>query len=297
MKTKFLYDYDPKELFLKFKHVYMNKYYNLFINNFKWNGLEKEEEDYIMRKYYADGTLSAFNMKNIGTVFAPYSVNGYGLYDVPTDCIVINERNIPGFPTTPLKVNKEIVLGYIQKNRKSIASLVDFYSARLAQIEMVLNTNLELQKMPYLIGIDQSDRANANNVINKILNNEIVVFANMMEIQSVKALVNESPYILDKLYAFKNNVESELLTCLGIDNSQIDVDKMAVDQINANNQMINNNAKGYEDELNKWCEKIKTVLGKDMSVELVQQPVESVHQDMDHSRSNMEDKEETGGTL
>ena len=34
-----------------------------------------------------------------------------------------------------------------------------------------------------------------------------------------------------------------------------------------------------------------------MSVELVQQPVESVHQDMDHSRSNMEDKEETGGTL
>lgn len=297
MKAKYLYEYDPRDLFKTFKQMYINKYYNLFINNFKWNGLEKEEEEYVMRKYYGTGTLGAFNMANIGTVYAPYSVNGYGLYDVPTDCTVINERNIPGFPTTPLKVNKDIVIGYIQKNHKPIAKTVEFYATRLAQIEMVLNTNLELQKMPYLIGIDQSDRANANNVINKILNNEIVVFANMEEVQSVKALVNETPYILDKLYMFKNNVESELLTYLGIDNSQIDVDKLAVDQVNANNQMINNNAEGYKNELNKWCDDIRKYLGKDISVEIVQQPVASVHQDMDNSGGSGLDKEETGGTL
>lgn len=294
---KYYYTYSPEELFTKIKTVYNNKYYNLFMNSLKWNNLTKEEEDYIMRKLWSLGTIAAFNMKDFGTVYAPYAVQGYGLYDVPTDVNIINERNIPGFPIRPLKVNKEAVIGYIQRNKKPIRDIVDYYVTRLAQIEMVINTNLELQKIPFLIGISDTDTKNAQEIVNKILNNEVVVFANMEEINQVKALVNGAPYILDKLYLFKNNLESELLTYLGIDNSQIDVDKLAVDQINANNQMINNNSQGYINELTKWCEDVKKYLGTEISVETTQEPVESIHQDMDHSKSNMEDKSETGGTL
>lgn len=294
---KYYYTYSAEELFTKIKTVYNNKYYNLFMNSLKWNNLTKEEEDYIMRKLWSMGTIAAFNMKDFGTVYAPYAVQGYGLYDVPTDVNIINERNIPGFPINPLKVNKDAVIGYIQRNKKPIRDIVDYYVTRLAQVEMVINTNLELQKIPFLIGISDTDTKNAQEIVNKILNNEVVVFANMEEINQVKALVNGAPYILDKLYAFKNNLESELLTYLGIDNSQVDVDKLAVDQINANNQMINNNSQGYINELTKWCEDVKKYLGTEISVEATQQPVESVHQDMDHSKSNMEDKSETGGTL
>ena len=100
---------------------------------------------------------------------------------------------------------------------------------------------------------------------------------------------------LDKLYAFKNNIESELLTYLGIDNSQIDVDKLAVDQINANNEMINSNAEGYLNELNKFCKRISEVLNKTISVELTHNRVMSEHANMDHE--NEISKEETGGTL
>ena len=294
---RYLNNYTPDELFDKIKHIYLNKYYNLFMNSLEWEGLTKEEEDYIMRKLWATGTIAAFNMNAIGTVYAPYAIQGYGLYDVPTDVTIINERNVPGFPLNPLKVNKDVVIGFIQRNKKSIYEFVDYYVSRMAQVEMVINTNLELQKIPFLIGISDTDTKNAQSIVNKILNNEIVVFANMEEINQVKALVNGAPYILDKLYLFKNNLESELLTYLGIDNSQIDVDKLAVDQINANNQMINTNSKGFERELNKWCKDIEEYLGTTISVKSTQEPVESVHQDMDHSKSNMEDKSETGGTL
>lgn len=296
-KTKFYYTYDATELFSKTKHVYLNKYYNLFMNSLKWNNLTKEEEEYIMRKLWDQGTIAAFNMKNIGTVYAPYAVQGYGLYDVPTDVNIINERNIPGFPSNPLKVNKDAVLGFIQRNRKPIKETVDYYVTRLAQVEMVINTNLELQKIPFLIGISDTDTKNANEIVNKILNNEVVVFANLEEVNQVKALVNGAPYILDKLYLFKNNLESELLTYLGIDNSQIDVDKLAVDQINANNQMINNNSEGYVNELMKWCKDVEKYLGTQISVEATQEPVISVHQDMDNSNGSDFDKNETGGTL
>ena len=297
-KSKYFYNmYSPTELFERIRHVYVNKYYNVFMNSLEWEGLTKEEEDYIMRKYWATGTCSAFNMNVIGTVYAPYAVQGYGLYDVPTDVTIINERNVPGFPTNPLKVNKDVVLGYIQRNKKGIYEFVDYYVTRMAQVDMVINTNLELQKLPYVIGISEQDTKNAENTINKILNNELVVFTTLEELSQVKALANGAPYVLDKLYAYKNNLESELLTYLGIDNSQIDVDKLAVDQINANNQMINTNSQGFERELNKWCEDIKKYLGKTISVKSTQQPVESVHQDMDHDGANEESKDETGGTL
>ena len=162
---------------------------------------------------------------------------------------------------------------------------------------MVVNTNLELHKMPFVVGVSNEDISRAQSLVNKVLNNEIAVFVNMEDLNMVKALVTNTPYIIDKLYAFRNNLESELLTYLGVDNSQIDVDKLAVDQINANNQLINSNAKGYEKELTKFCKKIKEVLGYDISVKTTTEPVESVHQTMDKSKSNMEDKNETGGTL
>ena len=263
---RYLNNYTPDELFEKIKHIYLNKYYNLFMNSLEWEGLTKEEEDYIMRKLWATGTIAAFNMNAIGTVYAPYAIQGYGLYDVPTDVTIINERNVPGFPLNPLKVNKDVVIGFIQRNKKSIYEFVDYYVSRMAQVDMVINTNLEVNKLPYLIGVSEQDTQNVQQTINKILNNELVVFTTLEELNQVKVLANGSNYILDKLYAFKNNLESELLTFLGIDNSQIDVDKLAVDQINANNEMINTNSKGFERELNKWCKDIKKYLNTTISV-------------------------------
>ena len=297
-RSKTLYvDKTPQEVFGILKNVLLNKYYNIFMNSMEWT-LEPEQEDYVMRKLWSEGTICAFDFKAIEDIgFAPYSVSGIGLYDVPTDVLLINERNVPGIPTKNMKVNKDVVLGYFQRNHKPVRMVVEYYVDRMAQVEMVVNTNLELHKMPFVVGVSNEDITKAQQIINRILNNEIAVFVDMADLNLVKSIVTNTPYVIDKLYAYKNNLESELLTYLGIDNSQIDVDKLAVDQINANNQLINSNAKGYERELNKFCTKIKNVLGYEISVKTTSEPVESVHQDMDKSKSNMEDKSETGGTL
>lgn len=296
-KSKQRYNYTADELSSRIYNVYYNKYYDIFMDSFEWSGIEPEAEDYIMRKLWSKGTIAAFDMKNVGVTFAPYSVSGYGLYDVPTEINIINTRNIPGFPTSTLTNNKDVVIGYIQRNRKSISEFVEYYCLRMTQIDMVLNTNLEVHKMPFLIGLDDADKKAAEDIVEKILNNEIVVFATLEQVNAVKTLVNSAPYILDKLYALKNNYESELLTFLGVDNSNIDVDKLAVDQINANNQMINTKSKGFENELKKFCKKVEEVLGYTISVKSTQELVESVHEDMDKSNSNDESKDETGGTL
>ena len=61
--------------------------------------------------------------------------------------------------------------------------------------------------------------------------------------------------------------------------------------------MINNNSEGYVNELMKWCKDVEKYLGTQISVEATQEPVISVHQDMDNSNGSDFDKNETGGTL
>ena len=296
MKKVKYYKKDIESLRNTTRHILTNKYFNLFMDSLKWNGLEDEQEDYIMKKFWSDGTVSAFNIKGIDELgFAPYAVSSYTMYDTPSTVNLINERNVPFIPTGNLTVNQDVVLGWVQRNHKSIYTMVSYYVEKLVEVEMVINTNLQVNKLPLLIGVTPSDKENAEHLVNKILNDEVAIFANLDELNLVKTLSNGSQYILDKLYAFKNNIESELLTYLGIDNSQIDVDKLAVDQINANNEMINSNAEGYLNELNKFCKRISEVLNKTVSVELTHNRVMSEHANMDHE--NEITKEETGGTL
>ena len=296
MKKVKYYKKDIESLRDTTRHILTNKYFNLFMDSLKWNGLEDEQEDYIMKKFWSDGTVSAFKIKGIDELgFAPYAVSSYTMYDTPSTVNLINERNVPFIPKGSLTVNQDVVLGWIQRNHKSIYTIVSYYVERLVEVEMVINTNLQVNKLPLLIGVTPSDKENAEHLVNKILNDEVAIFANLDELNLVKTLSNGSQYILDKLYAFKNNIESELLTYLGIDNSQIDVDKLAVDQINANNEMINSNAEGYLNELNKFCKRISQILNKTISVELTHNRVMSEHANMDHE--NEISKEETGGTL
>ena len=275
-KTNY-YGFDPDELFNKFKHIYLNKYYNVFFNSVKWNNLTKEESDYVMRQFWAKGTLAAFDMKNVGLTFAPYAVSGYGLYDVPTTLNIINTRNVTGFPKGQLKNNIDVVIGYVQKNHKSVYEFVDFYCTRLAQVEMIINTNEQVQKLPYLIGLSDADKTNGESIITKILNNEVVVFANLEELAQVKVLANNSNYIIDKLWAHKQNLENELLTYLGINSDPTNMNRMTVDQVNANNQLIETYADGYITCLTEFCDAVRNILGYDISVEPKFKPIESVH--------------------
>lgn len=278
---------DPALLFSKTKHMYLNKYYNLFMNSFKWTGLTPEEEDYIMRKFWENGTVAAFEIKNADMLgFAPYAIQSYNMYDFPETVNLINTRNVPFIPAKIQVVNEDVVLGYFQKNKKPVRDIVEYYIERISQVEMVINTNLQTHKLPMLIGVSPTDEQNAKDIIRRILNNEVAVFMNADELNLVKSIANGSQYIIDKLYQYKTELENELLTYLGIDNANIQESRVTVDQVNANNQMINDNAQGFETTLKTFCEKIGEVLGYAISVETSFEPVQSYHEEPQEDKND-----------
>lgn len=282
------------ELERRVKTMYENKYYNLFMTSMEWGGLEPEQEDYLMKKFWSMGTIAAFNIKGTGEIaFADYATAGYNIYDFPADVNLINKLGVPFIPTTNQVVNEDVVIGWAQSNHKPIREIVSYYIDRIVSVELTLNNNLQIQKMPFMVGVSEADIDKAQDIVDRILNNEVAVFADMEDLNNVKSFVFNSPYIIDKLYSYKTSLENELLTFLGLDNALQDdtKDRLVLDQVNANNALINANLDGMLYHFKNFCKQVKEVLNQTITVKTAHELSVSVHEEVNGKDGGDKDDE------
>ena len=89
----------------------------------------------------------------------------------------------------------------------------------------------------------------------------------MEDIKNIQLLITGQQYIIDKLYAYKQAVENELLTYLGIDNlgTMQKKEHFVVDEVNSNNDLINDFSDSFIDSMKSFCERVRTFLGFEMN--------------------------------
>jgi len=261
-KKFFIGDSTANEKFDSAVHNLRNKYYNLYRSQFQWTGLNYRQEDYIMKEFWAKGTVAAFKIMDGEIGFAPWTMQSWDMYALPETVILINQMGSPLVPNTTQIVDKDVVLGYIQSNKKPLKEIVDWYIDRIAQVEMVISTNLELHKMPFIIPIEEAKKTKARDLINRLLNNEIVIFMDEEDPQLFKAVQTEAPYIIDRLNDYKKTLEGELKTVLTINNpGEYKVEQLQLSEVNANNEEINDTQNDYISHLQSFCERIGETLG------------------------------------
>ena len=280
------------ELRQRIKTMLDNKYFNVFLNYWKWDGdLDAVQKDYIMRKFWGEGTVSAFPIKAVNELgFTTYAPIRWNMYDMPEEITLINKWGVSFMPSDPQVVDKDVVIGWCQYNHKPIAWTVQYYIDRITQVELVINTNLQVHKMPFVLAVTPEDADKAKDILDRILNDEVEVIMDMDDLNLIKNFVTTTPYIIDKLYAYKNSLENELLTMLGVDNAMDDPTKerLLVDSVNANNQIINLFREGIQENFNTFCNKIKEVLGFNISVK----PSIKQFEVMSEHRMEKEDKKD-----
>ena len=278
-----------------------NKYYNVWMSKFKWSGLDEEikeqEQNYIMRHFWSEGTVALRNIKGVNLIaMCPWNTETYNYLDFPEKIVLVNKRGVPKtiIPSTPQVVNKDVALLYCLPNHKSIASVVYYYIERMIQVEIVINNNLKLQNIPFVIGVTEEDKDQFDDIIEKILNNELVVFTSVNDIKKLQTLATNAPYIVDKLKTYLVSLENELLTVLGIDNSgaQAKQSQLTVDEVNASNDIINDYGLAIEDEIKAWLERANAVLGRNISIEAKIKPVDSTHDYEDVTITESKEKSE-----
>lgn len=248
-------------------NVFMNQYGLLCRNRFKWenlpNGLESR---HIEKGIYEHGQVLFYDDDTLGLICLPCSETG--------------ERNVYGdslsFNVTGQGFSKQVKKGegvriFDNDNFIPPIYIINHYANLISNTEKTIKSNLKQQRYPYIIPTTKDNEFSMKQFYKKLDNGEEAIFIDNKFSAggdcSVKVLQTNAPYLLDKLVEYKKEVEIELLTILGLNNTNTNKkERLLVDEVNVNNSHILMNLDiGYELR-QKACEKINEIYGLDVKV-------------------------------
>ena len=298
---------------------YENKYFGLFLNAYKFTNLSKNQSRYLLKSMWKRGTVACFivegtrkeptmNQALTNTspntvspafesdgllVFTPYAVNQWNIEDEPSVITLVNTRGATFIPVKPQIVNKDVVIGWGHTSHASVRSLVMWYVERIADVENTIDINLFAHKLPRLVVCSPEDRERVADIMEAIDRGEKKLFLEAEDYQAIKNVLEAggSSYIIDKLYTYKQNLENELLSFLGINNVAVEKkERLITDEANSNNQLINDSSDCFLDSLKNFCDEINTVLDYNISVEANSSPASNEDYDITDPEEVEEDE-------
>lgn len=100
--------------------------------------------------------------------------------------------------------------------------MVEMFATRLAELDRIIEVNVRAQKTPVLVQGSETQRLTLKNVYKEYDGNAPVIYGDKnLDINSLKVLKTDAPYIADRLYQLKTQIWNEALTYLGISNMNI----------------------------------------------------------------------------
>ena len=290
---------------MSIKHYYSNKYYNLYMNNFKFSeNLDYQQKEFILKQFWANGTIACFKLA--GTegstehpqgllVFTPYAPNGWNIYDFPTSVYLINKKGVKFIPTTAQILDKDVVIGWGQRNHKSIKEFIDIKVDMIADIEMVIRCNLNTHKMPWLFASTPEMEKKMKVIAENLRTDEPELFVSGEEADMMKALVSGSPFIIDKLYNYKTAIESEIREFLGLDSLGINEKKehLITSEVEVNDDIVEASENCFLECIKEFFGRIDKVLGVNVQVDINKEKDESLDEGDEESEKeeDIEDEE------
>ena len=261
----------------KIKSFYILKYFNLFMNGYKFNGLDYQQRDFLLRKMWSIGRLAAFRLSNPtpkhpqgAIVLCPFATSELNIYDYPIKVSLIKLKNVNFIPTSLQKVDEDVVIGYAQRNKHPVFEMVLPLIEKITDVEMTLRTALKSQKTPWLVGYSPENQEQRNKIKENLDSDDPYLFLEMSDINQFKAIVSGANYNCDKLYNLKQCYENELREYLGFKNLGVNEKKehLIGDEVEVNQEIVESHSECFLDCLKDFCERITSVLGYKISVEL-----------------------------
>lgn len=246
------------------RQAYIDKYFNLFMNNLKIEDTNYQEENFIKRRFWSDGTIAIFKIDSVGKkVFVDYAISQYNIYDYGVFATPINRKGVSFIPSYPMEIDKDICLIYAQHNKKGIQNLVLSYINRIVDIEMVIKQQLKSHKVPFVFTGDETEKDKFKDFFNKINTDLNDLYMTGAELDSINVLNLNNGFIIDKLYAFKQQLENELKEYLGINNMGTTEKKehLINSEVDSNNEVVETSRASIIDVLNIYFENCNKILG------------------------------------
>ena len=219
--------------------VRLTKHYQMLaLNRYRWENLPNGiESRYIEEMLYDNGECAMFDHPDFGlTVLRSSSRENLNIYGEPT------KLSLTGFNEHRTVMMDECVR--IMNNDLALPTLpnIVYYARRMAEIDDIIMQNLRQQRVPYLFATDENNSFSMKSLYDRMYQGEPAIFIDKEmlkgEPENIMVIPTTAPYLVDKLQIQKQEMERELLTFLGINNTLEKKERVIVDETNSNNQFI-----------------------------------------------------------
>lgn len=172
-------------------------------------------------------------------------------------------RNVYNGLVEPNIKEKEAILVLNNAERLPTAPTLELFAMRLYEAERSSDVNIKAQKTPILIVTDDNQRLSMETMYKQIDGNLPAIFGDrkLLNIDSVKAIRTDAPYVADKLQEYKTKIWNEALAFLGVNNLDEKRERLISDETSQNNEMVNYNLQSYLVPRQKACEQFNEKYG------------------------------------
>lgn len=213
---------------------YLNRLTELSISMFEWKNLPSTVDPrYIELQLFEQGCMVYFKDEVVG--------------DLCLNCLISGRLNVYGYPILIRayskyngyqKLLKESNSVIIYNNYLHTNSLLDvkMFARRLYVLDRIIDVNANAQKTPVMLQGTEQQRLTLLNLYKQFDGNEPFIFGDKnVDLNCLKALSTQAPYVADKLYELKIQIWNEALTYLGISNINIQKkERLITDEVTRN---------------------------------------------------------------
>lgn len=213
---------------------YLNRLTELAISMFEWKNLPSTvDARYLELHLFETGCMVYFKDEVIGDLCLDCIVNGrLDVYGNP-----LLRRAYSGYNNYQklLKYNNSVIIWNNYLHSNSILD-VEMFARRLYNIDRIIDVNANAQKTPVLVLGNEKQRLALLNLYKEYDGNAPFIFGDKnLDINALKALSTNAPYVCDKLYQLKTQIWNEALTYLGISNINIQKkERLITDEVTRN---------------------------------------------------------------
>lgn len=248
----------------------------LALNRYRWNNLPEGIESRHIEEFLFNHGQAFFTYdKSLGYIcLACSNAGALNVYGDPLNV------NMIGVGFSQIKKISEGVR--ILNNDVAIPDTINVYelTKKMAEAEKVAHDNVRQQKFPFIVSTTKETQFSMRNLFTQFFDkSEPVIYMDKNFTEDGKVGINvmrtDAPYVADKVGEYKDKLEKELLTMLGINNLEQKTERMIVDEANVNNSEIEMNLDlGFKSRENA-AKIINETYGLNIEVEKVAREIET----------------------
>ena len=245
---------------------YLNRLTELAISMFEWKNLPKTvDARYLELHLFETGCMVYFKDEVIGDLCLDCIANGrLDVYGNP-----LLRRAYSGYNNYQklLTYNNSVIIWNNYLHGNSILD-VEMFARRLYNIDRIIDVNANAQKTPVLVVGNEKQRLTLLNLYKEYDGNAPFIFGDKnLDINALKALNTNAPYVCDKLYQLKTQIWNEALTYLGISNINVQKkERLITDEVTRNQGGTIASRYSRLETRRQAVEKINDMFGTDIEV-------------------------------